>query len=403
MILIAIAVIEAIIIAYLIMLHTGKIKDADGDFIADSVEAKVEEIQVNAVNKLNRLKAELGEFDIRAEIFNTRTFEYSKKTNIGLKALSKLVKIPKIRVLIYRIFRNRIILSLSNKFDSIDIHFYSPIYNSIIEKIDKPIKVVFWGSDLYRVEDERIDEIKKSLGKIKTLHFLTPEMKNFAEEKGITHSNSFVQPFGVVHFDVIKTLKETYDPDKAKLPKDKAIMAVGYNASPNQQHIKIINEINLLPKEVKDKIHFIFLLTYGGNKDYILSIKDLLIKNNLDFTIIEKRLSEIELCKIRLSVDITMNFQITDGFSSSIQEHFYAENIMILGEWLPYNWLKTYGLNFHNVRLQNLSKTILDILSNLDSEKELAKKNAKNIEVISKWSSCISKWKDIYEATEENK
>ena len=80
-----------------------------------------------------------------------------------------------------------------------------------------------------------------------------------------------------------------------------------------------------------------------------------------------------------------------------------GENIMILGEWLPYNWLKTYGLNFHNVRLQNLSKTILDILSNLDSEKELAKKNAKNIEVISKWSSCISKWKDIYEATEENK
>ena len=34
-------------------------KDTDGDFIADSVEQKVEEIQVNAVNKLNRLKAEL--------------------------------------------------------------------------------------------------------------------------------------------------------------------------------------------------------------------------------------------------------------------------------------------------------------------------------------------------------
>ena len=41
MILIAIAVIEAIIIAYLVMLHTGKIKDADKDFIADSVEVQV--------------------------------------------------------------------------------------------------------------------------------------------------------------------------------------------------------------------------------------------------------------------------------------------------------------------------------------------------------------------------
>ena len=65
-ILIIIAILEAIAIIYLVMLHSGKIKDADGDFIADSVEAKVEEVQVNAVNKLNRLKAELK--DVAASI-----------------------------------------------------------------------------------------------------------------------------------------------------------------------------------------------------------------------------------------------------------------------------------------------------------------------------------------------
>ena len=65
-ILIIIAILEAVAIVYLIMLHSGKIKDADGDFIADSVEAKVEEVQANAVNKLNRLKAELK--DVAASI-----------------------------------------------------------------------------------------------------------------------------------------------------------------------------------------------------------------------------------------------------------------------------------------------------------------------------------------------
>jgi hypothetical protein len=65
-ILIIIAILEAIAIVYLVMLHSGKIKDADGDFIADSVEAKVEEVQANAVNKLNRLKAELK--DVAASI-----------------------------------------------------------------------------------------------------------------------------------------------------------------------------------------------------------------------------------------------------------------------------------------------------------------------------------------------
>lgn len=65
-ILIIIAILEAVAIVYLVMLHSGKIKDADGDFIADSVEAKVEEVQANAVNKLNRLKAELK--DVAASI-----------------------------------------------------------------------------------------------------------------------------------------------------------------------------------------------------------------------------------------------------------------------------------------------------------------------------------------------
>jgi len=65
-ILFIIAIIEALVIVYLVMLHSGKIKDADKDFIADSVEVKDEEIQVNAVNKLNRLKAELK--DVAASI-----------------------------------------------------------------------------------------------------------------------------------------------------------------------------------------------------------------------------------------------------------------------------------------------------------------------------------------------
>ena len=80
-ILIIIAILEAVAIVYLIMLHSGKIKDADGDFIADSVEAKVEEVQVNAVNKLNRLKAELK--DVAASI---------KEVGNQLEDLSKSIK-----------------------------------------------------------------------------------------------------------------------------------------------------------------------------------------------------------------------------------------------------------------------------------------------------------------------
>ena len=54
-----IILIQLAIIAYLVMLYKGKIKDIDKDFIADSVEDKIEEIHANAVNKFSRLKEEL--------------------------------------------------------------------------------------------------------------------------------------------------------------------------------------------------------------------------------------------------------------------------------------------------------------------------------------------------------
>ena len=54
-----IILIQLAIIVYIVMLYKGKIKDTDKDFIADSVEDKVEEIHTNAVNKLSRLKEEL--------------------------------------------------------------------------------------------------------------------------------------------------------------------------------------------------------------------------------------------------------------------------------------------------------------------------------------------------------
>jgi len=54
-----IILIQLAIIAYLVMLYKGKIKDIDKDFIADSVEDKIEEIHTNAVNKFRRLKEEL--------------------------------------------------------------------------------------------------------------------------------------------------------------------------------------------------------------------------------------------------------------------------------------------------------------------------------------------------------
>ena len=348
---------------------------------------------------LERLKQELKDYNVHAELFNIRTFEYSGISKFHLLILQKLTKVPKLRVIIYKLFRKSIVSSLSKEFDLIDVHFYSKAYDHLLKKINKPKKVVFWGSDLYRVDEKRINQIKGNIKSFKIAHFLTPEMNEFALEKGISNDINVVQPFGVVHFDVIEKLskmKPTERRSSLKNTSGKIMIAVGYNGSKSQQHLKIIEELITLDQELKNKIHLVFLMTYGGDKDYLESVEKKLITEDFKYTLVKNRLSELELSKIRLDIDITINFQVTDGFSSSIQEHFYAGNIMILADWLPYNWLKEKGMTFYNIDLSKLETELQRILQNMPSEKQKAKKNTAKIELISKWKECSLRWYNIY-------
>ena len=348
---------------------------------------------------LERLKDELKDYNVHAELFNIRTFEYSGISKFHLLILQKLTKIPKCRVIIYKLFRKAIVSSLSKEFDLIDVHFYSKVYNNLLEKINKPKKVVFWGSDLYRVDEKRIKQIKENIKSFKIAHFLTPEMKRFALENGITNDINVVQPFGVVHFDLIEKLSNLKPEERKSSLKNlssRVMIAIGYNGSRSQQHLKIIEEIKSLNQEIKNKIHLVFLMTYGGDHKYIKTVENKLIKENFKYTLVKNRLSKLELSKIRLDIDITINFQVTDGFSSSIQEHFYAGNIMILADWLPYNWLKEKGMTFYNIELSKLEYELQRVLQNMPVEKEKAKKNMAKIELISKWKECSLEWYKIY-------
>ena len=348
---------------------------------------------------LLRLREELIGYNVEAELFNIRTFEYTGISRFNLLILEKLAKVPKLRVIIYKLLRKPTIVSLSKEFDLIDVHFYSKVYDHLLKKIDKPKKVVFWGSDLYRVDEKRIKEIRENVQNFKIIHFLSPEMKEFAIGKGISKDISVVQPFGVVHFDLIEKLKKMKRKDRISSLNNtsgKVMIAVGYNGSRSQQHLKIIEEFKSLHEELKSKIHLVFLMTYGGTENYIETIEKKLITENVEYTIVKNRLSELELCKIRLDIDITINFQVTDGFSSSIQEHFYAGNIMILADWLPYNWLKEKGMNFYNIELSNLANIVSQVLKNIPEERQKAQENMAKIELISKWKECSLKWHQIY-------
>jgi glycosyltransferase involved in cell wall biosynthesis len=355
---------------------------------------------------LKRLGDELRVFEIATDSFNVRTFSYSGNQTLKLKIFKFLVRIPKLRVIIYHLFRKKIILDLCQKYDLVDIHFFSSIYDDILLDIKKPVKIVFWGSDLYRITKERLNKLNVLVSNAKSVQFLTPEMKTFVSKSLFKHNNVFIQPFGVVHFEKIRSLKTDFTIAEIKtklgLNAKKIQVTVGYNASPSQQHLEIIKEITIVPENFKSRIELVFLMTYGGNSTYQHQVEIELKKLGCDFKIISNHLNEEQICSYRIASDITLNFQTSDGFSSSIQEHFFAGNIMLLADWLPYQWLREKGLHFHSTSFHELNEKLEFLIQNLEIEKIRSLKNTHQIEIISDWKYATKNWLEIYKQTLES-
>src|SRR5690606_2459589 len=142
-------------------------------------------------------------------------------------------------------------------------------------------------------------------------------------------------------FDIISKIQNiNYSPIfKTEKHKDKLMVTCGYNGSKAQQHSIIINAIRGMDEGIKAKIFLVFPMTYGGDLNYLKSIQASLNGLQIPYLLISKSLSDVDVAKLRIETDITINIQISDAFSASLQEHLFAQNLLLVGDWLPYQIL----------------------------------------------------------------
>ena len=351
---------------------------------------------------LNELKIQMISHGIQIDLFNSRTFEYDGPVLLKrLKFLALLVKIPKVRVVIYFLFRNKIIRRLTNHYNLVDIHFFSKIYdNLILNKSFNKIKISYWGSDIYRIKSERINSMDHLTANADELYFNTVEMKTFAMPFFKQKNKLKYQNFGISTFNVIESLKNKESTETFKtelnIPLNKLIISIGYNGKKEQQHLKIISELKKLDKPELNKLFLIFPMTYARDNYYYDLIVNALSEIDVSYQILNKSLSIDTICKYRLISDIKINMQTTDAFSASVQEYFYAKNIMILGEWLPYSWLENNGLYFIKSNFKTLHLKIKKTIQDFSNEKEKHAHNSDKIALISDWKHVSASWAENY-------
>lgn len=303
----------------------------------------------------------------------------------------------------YAYYKN-LLLNLS-KYHTIHFHFIDPdsyyLGKLFHEKTNSKIILSIWGSDLYKLTGSKEVPFLNTCNFANVITFTNPNSLEFFRNKFNWEKNNLrICRFGLAPLENLKNLSFSKNECKESLGLDnhELVVTIGYNLSPAQQHLKILDQFEKYElTQFKDKIVLLFPITYGGTQQYK---KDLLKRlNELPFKyyIYDTFLPDDQIAKIRKASDVMIQLQDTDQFSGSMQEHLYANNVVITGSWLPYETLKQYNIWFLELdKIEQLIEVLPDVLSDFDRYNKKITNNLKSIEDLSSWSNNITEWTKLY-------
>ena len=306
-----------------------------------------------------------------------------------------------------RLFISQCLKRIRNKYNVIHIHFFSKNFLHLkvsnIQKSTESLIITLWGSDFYKRNKVQLNKMRPYLDFASKIIFSNPDMKEdfsrfFFEYK----SKCEVLSTGLGVLSTIDCLSNLYSQKyiyKKELGIDpsKTIVTIGYGSQTDQRQVEIIENISThFDGKKLANIHFIFPLTYGDPiyKQKIIATAQ---KHNFTFTALTTPLSKEQIAKYRVASDIMIHLRDTDQFSGSFQEYLYANNLVITGKWLPYQFILDKGIYLHTLsKLDDLSDTLEFILVNLDNEFKKTSGNKRIIAEISHWNVLVDKHIAIY-------
>lgn len=259
----------------------------------------------------------------------------------------------------------------------------------------------FWGSDFSLAKKKgrlsylffkRMDKILFSNGiSLKDFSSLYPKLKGKLE----------IIKWPLSTLELQKNVKNT---DKGvfdfNILLGKQIVCVGTNGGKNQNHLKIIEELNKLDTKISDEFYFLFPAGYPKNNDiYINEIESKLKVSSLSFYHIDTSFhTEIDLAHYRNMTDILIQVQNNDMFSGAMQEAIFGGAKIITGSWLPYEILDVNNVMLFKIDdFSQLSKTLIEA-KDFEFSPEMKKHNAEVIYSLSGWEIIKKQWFGLYKS-----
>lgn len=343
-------------------------------------------------------------------LISTEDTEYEDiKNNKRIKCINvwdnnPLLSIPKLRG--YIVCKRTISIINTCGADSINIFYCSPKLVRLLGNSTLHGKLIlnYIGSDILRISADELYKEKKIVSKADAIVMDDDNMRIDAQSKAdfMNTNKLFVIHLGCEGFDFIdnyidnkmKYKKDTLGPDVS----EKKIIAIGYNSCEQQQHIRVLDEINKLPRDVLDQLFIVFPMTYGtGGEEYKKRVRDAVAVTGIQYAFFEEFMSVDEICKLWNCIDIYINTQTTDGMAGSVLELLYSGVVMISGEWLNYSSLDRLGVDY--IKLKEfglLCNSVNDAISKLDDYEKTAQFNRSLLRSEFSWDTCERKWDEVY-------
>jgi hypothetical protein len=349
---------------------------------------------------------ELNAAGIRCEVLDIRRARIRKANGVGIEIpvkLSRFKTVVQLRI-------SNFLRTNKNSYDFVHVHLNSPAYSVFFlrtfKAISRKLFVSVWGSDFNRASKiARL--IQRRMYKASDLITFNSRsmMERFRKYYAgrYNHKMKFLT-FGLDSISELKlTLQNNVSAKSAfaelfttPLRGHTVPVIIGYNGSPAQNHIPILETLANLREDERERIFLVVPVTYGGSEDYIESIRRQLEKTGVEYRIITERMSDREMALLRTIGGIFIHMQTTDAFSASVQEHLYAGSHVVNGAWLDYDWLRELGVEDFPVEDFQVMGQFIRKFLHKGAPPINIEKNRQIIAALSDWSVIGDHWIRLY-------
>lgn len=292
----------------------------------------------------------------------------------------------------------------SGRFDRVSLNFasvrYVPVL-SLFRRFSRKTILTTWGSDFYQAPPQHEQQLRSLYHLMDGLIFTNAETAQECMVKfALAQKNVHVARLPLLILDMIDQLeikeKRAQMCEKMDFPLDKIIVTCGTNASPHQNHQRILDGIMQVENEVLEQCHFLFPVTYGAQNN-LQDLYSRLITSGLSFSFVNRMLSDQQVARLRLTTDLLINLQDTDQLSGAMQESLYCSSEVITAEWLPYELFAALP-NVHRIadfsELAQCFKNTVELLAL--KEKKYYPETKALIANLSRNSEAIERYKSVF-------